>query len=161
MTAQCSWCVSPYRQVAEEAIAVGEAVMAVSRRYGLSRNQWRHHKDHGTVTSPAVTSLAAVRLEVLEGGGGPYTVIPRLEQLVLEVQAAKQKWVDKPTVVLGFMRLERDLLGDVAKLRGEFPETRSVSVGEMTEWRIVLDALGDYPRALRAVSVALQAGEVS
>ena len=125
MTARCSWCVSPYRQVAEEAIATGEAVMAVSRRYGLSRNQWRHHKDHGTVSSPVVTSLAAVRLEVLEGGGGPYTVIPRLEQLVIEVQAAKEKWVEKPTVVLGFMRLERDLLGDVAKLRGEFPEKRS------------------------------------
>ena len=161
MTARCSWCVSPYRQAAEEAIATGEAVMAVSRRYGLSRNQWRHHKDHGTVTSPAVTSLAAVRLEVLEGGGGPYTVIPRLEQLVLEVQAAKSKWVDKPQVVLGFMRLERDLLGDVAKLRGEFPEKRSMSVGEMDEWRTVLDALVPYPRALRAVSVALMDGEVS
>ncbi len=161
MTAECSWCVSPYRQVAEEAIATGEAVMAVSRRYGLSRDQWRHHKDHGTVTSPAVTSLAAVRLEVLEGGGGPYTVIPRLEQLVLEVQAAKQKWADKPQVVLGFMRLERDVLGDIAKLRGEFPERRSVSVGEMDEWRIVLDALHDYPRALRAVSSALSDGEVS
>jgi hypothetical protein len=161
MTVRCSWCVSPYRQVAEEAIAVGEAVMAVARRYGLSRDQWRHHKDHASVTSPAVTSLAAVRLEVLEGGGGPYTVIPRLEQLVLEVQAAKSKWVEKPQAVLGFMRLERDLLGDVAKLRGEFPEKRSISVGELTEWRIVLDALGDYPRALRAVSVALQDGDVS
>jgi hypothetical protein len=161
MTAQCSWCVSPYRQVAEEAIATGDAVMAVSRRYGLSRDQWRHHKDHGTVTNPDVVSLAAVRLEVLEGGGGPYTVIPRLEQLLAEVQAAKAKWVDKPTVVLGFMRLERDVLGDVAKLRGEFPERRSVSVGELAEWRIVLDALGEYPRALRAVSVALQDGDVS
>ena len=161
MTAGCSWCVSPMRQVAEEAIASGDAVVAVSRRYGLSRDQWRHHKDHGTMSSPVVTSLAAVRLEVLEGGGGPYTVIPRLEQLVLEVQAAKQKWVDKPTVVLGFMRLERDVLGDIAKLRGEFPEKRAISVGELTEWRIVLDALHDYPRALRAVSVALQVGEVS
>ena len=161
MTVGCSWCVSPMRQAAEEAIATGEPVQAVSRKYGLSRDQWRHHKDHGPVTSPAVTSLAAVRLEVLEGGGGPYTVIPRLEQLVLEVQAAKQKWVEKPTVVLGFMRLERDLLGDVAKLRGEFPEKRSMSVGEMDEWRTVLDALVPYPRALRAVSVALMDGEAS
>ncbi len=127
----------------------------------MSRDQWRHHKDHGTVTSPVVTSLAAVRLEVLEGGGGPYTVIPRLEQLLAEVQAAKQKWADKPTVVLGFMRLERDLLGDVAKLRGEFPKRRSMSVGEMDEWRIVLDALSDHPRAMRAVSMALSDGAVS
>jgi hypothetical protein len=82
-------------------------------------------------------------------------VIPRLEELLIEVQAAKAKWADKPTTVLGFMRLERDLLGDVAKLRGEFPERRSMSVGEMDEWRIVLDALQSYPRALRAVSSAL------
>ncbi len=159
MTARCSWCVSPYRQAAEEAIAAGESVMAVCRRYGLSRDQWRHHKGHGQVTNPEVVSLSAVRLEVLEGGGGPYTVIPRLEQLLAEVQAAKAKWVDKPQVVLGFMRLERDLLGDVAKLRGEFPEKRSVSVGELAEWRIVLDALHAYPNALRAVSAALTEGD--
>ena len=159
MTVQCSWCVSPYRQAAEEAITAGDAVAAVSRRYGLSRDQWRHHKGHGQITNSEVVSLATVRLEVLEGGGGPYTVIPRLEQLLIEVQAAKQQWADKPQVVLGFLRLERDVLGDVAKLRGEFPEKRSVSVGELTEWRIVLDALHEYPRALRAVSVALQDGE--
>ncbi len=161
MSSRCSWCTSPYRQVADEAIAAGTAVQEVARTYGLSRNQWRHHKGHGVVTSVEVVSLAGVRLEVLEGGGGPYTVIPRLEQLLLEVQAAKARWVDVPQVVLGFMRLERDVLGDVAKLRGEFPEKRSMSVGEMDEWRIVLDALGDYPRALRAVSVALQDGVVS
>jgi hypothetical protein len=153
--------VSPYRQVADEAIAAGTPVQEVSRTYGLSRNQWRHHKDHGTVTSPQVVSLGAVRLEVLEGGGGPYTVIPRLEELLIEVQAAKAKWADKPQVVLGFMRLERDLLGDVAKLRGEFPESRSMSVGEMDEWRIVLDALQSHPRALRAVSNALSDGGMS
>ena len=80
---------------------------------------------------------------------------------MIEVQAAKQRWADKPTVVLGLLRLERDVLGDVAKLRGEFPEKRAISVGELTEWRIVLDALHEYPRALRAVSVALQDGDVS
>jgi hypothetical protein len=98
MSARCSWCVSPYRQVADEAIAAGTPVQEVARTYGLSRNQWRHHKDHGTVTSPQVVSLGAVRLEVLEGGGGPYTVIPRLEELLIEVQAAKAKWADKPPV---------------------------------------------------------------
>ena len=135
--------------------------MQVARSYGLSRNQWRHHKDHGVIAEvDAAVSLAAVRLEVLEGGGGPYTVIPRLEELLIEVQAAKARWVEKPTVVLGFMRLERDLLGDVAKLRGEFPEKHSMSVGEWDDWRLVLDALQAYPKALRAVSAALS-GEVS
>jgi hypothetical protein len=157
----CSWCVSPYRQAAEEAVGAGTPVSTVSQTYGLSRHQWRHHKTHGQVAEGSPVPLATVRAEVLDGGGGPYTVIPRLEELLMEVQAAKRKWVAKPSTVLGFMRLERDLLGDVAKLRGEFPEKRSMSVGELTEWRIVLDALRTYPNALRAVSAALTEGEAS
>jgi hypothetical protein len=155
----CSWCVSPYRQAAEEAVGAGTPVSTVSQTYGLSRHQWRHHKEHGEIAEGSPVPLATVRAEVLDGGGGPYTVIPRLEELLMEVQAAKQKWVAKPSTVLGFMRLERDLLGDVAKLRGEFPEKRSMSVGELTEWRIVLDALRTYPNALRAVSAALAEGD--
>jgi hypothetical protein len=34
-----------------------------------------------------------------------------------------------------------------------------MSVGELTEWRIVLDALRTYPNALRAVSAALAEGD--
>ena len=150
---------SPYRQAAEEAISAGTPVAQVCQTYGLSRNQWRHHKAHGMVAGGSSVSLALVRADVLDGGGGPYTVIPRLEALLMEVQAEKQRWVEKPTTVLGFMRLERDLLGDVAKLRGEFPEKRSMSVGELAEWRIVLDALVPYPHALRAVSAALAEGD--
>ena len=157
----CSWCVSPYRQVAEAAVDAGTPISTVCQTYGLSRHQWRHHKEHGIVAGKSPVSLATVRAEVLDGGGGPYTVIPRLEELLIEVQAAKQRWVAKSATVLGFMRLERELLGDVAKLRGEFPEKHSMSVGELTEWRIVLDALRHYPNALRAVSAALQEGEAS
>ena len=74
MTVRCSWCLSPYRQVVEEQIAAGSAVAEVSRAFGLSRDQWKHHKGHGTLASPdGVVSLAAVRAEVLDGGGGPYT----------------------------------------------------------------------------------------
>ena len=136
-------------------------MQAVARQYGLSRDQWRHHKDHGTVATDAPVSLGQVRSEVLEGGGGPYTVIPRLEGLLMRVQSAQELWAKKPTVVVSLLQLERLILNDVAKLRGEFPEKRSISVGELAEWRIVLDALQPYPRALRAVSVALSDGAAS
>jgi uncharacterized protein YjiS (DUF1127 family) len=155
MTVQCSWCVSPYRQVAEEQIAAGSAVAEVSRSFGLS--QWRHHKGHGTLANPKVVSLAAVRAEVLEGGGGPFTVIPRLEGLIARVQGAEEKWRSKPATVTQLLRLERDLLNDVAKLRGEFPQKRTINVGEIEQWRVVLDALAPYPKALHAISVALSA----
>ena len=158
MTVRCSWCLSPYRQVVEEQIAAGSAVAEVSRAFGLSRDQWKHHKGHGTLASPdGVVSLAAVRAEVLDGGGGPYTVIPRLEGLIARVQGAEEKWRSRPATVTQLLRLERDLLNDVAKLRGEFPERRIVHVGEMEEWRVVLDALSGHPKALHAVSVALGA----
>jgi hypothetical protein len=153
--------VSPYRQAAEEAVGAGEPVTQVCRTFGLSRDQWRHHKGHGAVAEGSPVPLATVRAEVLDGGGGPYTVIPRLEELIIEVRAAKEHWLAKPSTVLGFMRLERDLLGDVAKLRGEFPEKRTISVGELEEWRIVLDALRVYPNALRAVSAALTEGDAT
>jgi hypothetical protein len=165
MSSKCSWCISPYRASVDEALAEGATVAEVCREYGLSRNQWRKHKDHiGSVpaprskppdpVSPTVT-LAGMRRDVLEGGGGPYTVIPRLEQLLIDVAAAKQKWQNKPATVVQLLRLERDVLNDVAKLRGEFPQRHSMDVGEWEEWHLVVAALMPYPKALRAVSAAL------
>jgi hypothetical protein len=112
MSERCSWCVSPARAVAEEAIADGVEIAEVARSYGLSRDQWYKHRRHGTLISP--TSLASVRLEVIEGGGGPYTVIPRLEELLLQVDGLKDRWGEKPQVTVALLRLERDILGDIA-----------------------------------------------
>ena len=86
-------------------------------------------------------------------------MIPRLESLLMTVEFERER--ANRSVLVSLLRLERDLLGDVAKLRGEFPERRSMSVGEMDEWRIVLDALSDHPRAMLAVSNALSDGAVS
>jgi hypothetical protein len=60
-------------------------------------------------------------------------------------------------VMVSLLRLERDLLGDIARLRGEFPQKQSMSVGDWAEWSVVLDALTPYPKAMRAVSKALTA----
>jgi hypothetical protein len=105
-----------------------------------------------------VVSLADVRRDVVEGGGGPYTVIPRLESLLIDVEAVKQKWQNRPSTIVQLLRLERDILGDIAKLRGEFPQMRSMQVGDWAEWRLVIDALTPYPKAMRAVSLALTDG---
>jgi hypothetical protein len=154
----CSWCISPFRQVAEDAIAGGMPVSHVCVQYGLSRNQWRKHKGHASLVESTVVSLAGVRRDVVEGGGGPYTVIPRLESLLIDVEAAKQKWQSRPATIVQLLRLERDILGDIAKLRGEFPQMRSMQVGDWAEWRLVIDALTPYPKAMHAVSLALTDG---
>jgi hypothetical protein len=61
------------------------------------------------------------------------------------------------SVLVSLLRLERDLLGDIARLRGEFPQKTSMSVGDWEEWAVVLDALTPFPTAMRAVSKALTA----
>jgi hypothetical protein len=134
-------------------------VSHVCAQYGLSRNQWRKHKEHTGLDGATVVSLADVRRDVVEGGGGPYTVIPRLESLLIDVAAAKQKWQNRPATIVQLLRLERDILNDVAKLRGEFPQRQSMQVGEWEEWHRVVEALMPFPKAMRAVSVALTNGE--
>jgi hypothetical protein len=133
-------------------------VSHVCVQYGLSRNQWRKHKEHASLGESTVVSLAGVRRDVVEGGGGPMLVIPRLESLLIDVAAAKQKWQNRPSTIVQLLRLERDILGDIAKLRGEFPLTRSMQVGDWAEWHLVIDALTPFPKAMHAVSLALTDG---
>jgi transposase-like protein len=144
------------RQAAEEAIGSGASVARVCRMYGLSRDQWRHHKDHRTVTVPG--ALATVRMEVLEGGGGPYTLIPRLEVLLGEIAELKEVWADRPSILVQLLRLERDVLGDVAKLRGEFPDKPLVTLDQIPQWGIVLAVLDNHPRARLELVEALSDG---
>ncbi len=155
----CSWCVSPSRAVAEEAIADGVEIAEVARSYRLSRDQWYKHRHHGTLVKQGTSSLAAVRLEVIEGGGGPYTVIPRLEGLLLQVDALKEKWGSKPSLVVSLLRLERDVLGDIAKLRGEFPDRPRMSLDQLPQWTTVLYVLDSHPDARRDIIKALQDGD--
>jgi hypothetical protein len=156
MSERCSWCVSPARAVAEEAITDGVEIAEVARSYGLSRDQWYKHRRHGTLISP--TSLASVRLEVIEGGGGPYTVIPRLEALLLQVDALKDRWGEKPQVTVALLRLERDVLWDIAKLRGEFPDKPRMSLDQLPQWTTILHVLDSHPKARRDIVEALHDG---
>ena len=148
MSPRCSWCISPNRAAAEEAIAAGASVAQACRDYDMSRDQWKHHQHHDR--------LPRLRVEILADGGGPSLVIPRLEALILTVQGERER--SRGPVMVQLLRLERDLLNDVAKLRGEVPQKRSMDVGEWAEWRLVLDALVPYPKAQHAVSLALTDG---
>jgi hypothetical protein len=155
-SSSCSWCVSPARHAAEEAISNGVDISEVARNYSLSRDQWYKHRRHGTLISP--TSLATVRMEVIEGGGGPYTVIPRLEALLLQVDGLKDRWGAKPQVTVALLRLERDILGDIAKLRGEFPDKPQMSLDQLPQWTTILHVLDSHPHARRDIVEALQDG---
>jgi hypothetical protein len=146
------------RQVAEEAIADGAAVAEVARSYKLSRDAWYRHDSHRKDVNPAVSSLASIRVEVLEGGGGPYTVIPRLEELLLKSEALRENWASKPSIVVSLLRLERDILGDIAKLRGEFPDKPQMSLDQLPQWATILYVLDSHPDARRDIVKALADG---
>lgn len=103
--------------------------------------------------------MAAVRLEVIEGGGGPYTIIPRLEGLLLQVDDLKEKWGSKPSLVVSLLRLERDVLGDIAKLRGEFPDRPQMSLDQLPQWGTILYVLDRHPDARSDILKALHDGE--
>ena len=154
----CSWCVSPMRQAVEDAIASGEPISKAARTYGLSRDQWRKHKLHGITTLPNAASLGAIRVEVLEGGGGSFTIIPRLETLLLQIGDLKDKWESKPSIVVQLLRLERDILGDLAKLRGEHPDKPKLSLDQLPQWPLILQVLDEHPEARRHVRRALHDG---
>jgi hypothetical protein len=155
--ARCSWCISPARAVAEEAIADGVEIAEVARSYSLSRDQWYKHRRHRSLVKPG--ALAALRLEVIEGGGGPYTVIPRLEDLLLKSEALREKWESKPSIVVALLRLERDILGDIAKLRGEFPDRPQMSLDQLPQWGTILYVLDRHPDARSDILKALHDGE--
>jgi hypothetical protein len=97
-------------------------------------------------------------MEVIEGGGGPYTVIPRLEALLLQVDGLKAKWESKPSIVVSLLRLERDILGDIAKLRGEFPDKPQMSLDQLPQWATILYVLDSHPKARRDIVRALADG---
>jgi transposase-like protein len=148
------------RHQAEEALTEGVSLAEVCRSFGLSRNQWKKHRHHVTSRPLVVpTSLKAVRAEVLEGGGGPHTVIPRLEGLLLKVDVQKDRWSGKPQVQVALLRLERDILGDIAKLRGEFPDKPRMSLDQLPQWAMILGVLDSHPDARRDIVRALHDGD--
>lgn len=158
MARPCSWCVSPYADAALAALGAGEPRVAVCRRYGLSRRQLLRHEQHSD--DPYETEpYRAVRAEIVEADGGPFTIIPRLEELLLHVREARSQWASRYQAQAAFLRLERDLLNDIAKYRGELPQRATINIGDVPEWRLVLNALTSHPRALHAVSVALKDGD--
>jgi hypothetical protein len=70
----------------------------------------------------------------------------------------KAKWESKPSLVVSLLRLERDVLGDIAKLRGEFPDRPRMSLDQLPQWTTVLYVLDSHPDARRDIIKALQDG---
>ena len=150
MSASCSVCVSPFREVVERGLREGAAKAEMARTFNLPRRQiYRHAENHMDGEHVAVEIVPEDLIS---------SVIPRLERLILEVDEVKRRVIErgKDHLALQAVRVQRELLSDVARLRGEIPVQRSFRLDEIPGWAVVLEALDAYPRARLEVARALR-----
>jgi hypothetical protein len=150
MSASCSVCVSPFRESVERGLREGAAKLQMARTFNLPRRQiYRHAENHMEGEQVTVEIISEDLVS---------SVIPRLERLVFEVEGVKDRAIerDKDQLALQAVRVQRELLSDVARLRGEIPTQRMIRLDEVPGWAIVLGALDAHPRARLAVAQALR-----
>jgi hypothetical protein len=150
MGSSCSVCVSPFREAVERGLSEGANKSEMSNRFQLPRRQlYRHFEKHMDGAVPVVEVVSDDLV---------LTVIPRLERLIVEVEDVKDRAIDggKDQLALQAVRIQRELLNDVARLRGEIPIQRTIRLDEVPGWAVVLDALDAYPRARLDVARALR-----
>lgn len=143
-------CLSPFREAIERGLRDGANKSKMASNFQLPRRQlYRHAEQHidGELMAVEVVSEDLV-----------LTVIPRLERLILEVEQVKHRAVDngKDQLAIQAVKVQRELLNDVARLRGELGTQRMVRLDEVPGWAIALAALDSYPRARLAVAQALR-----
>jgi hypothetical protein len=122
----------------------------MANRFQLQRRQlYRHFEKHMDRRSSVVDVVSDDLV---------LTVIPRLERLIFEVEDVKDRAIDggKDHLALQAVRIQRELLNDVARLRGEIPIQRTIRLDEVPGWAVVLTALDAYPQARLQVARALR-----
>lgn len=150
MSGSCSVCVSPFREAVERGLVEGANKSEMAKKFQLPRRQiYRHCEKHMDAAAPVVEVVSGDLIS---------TVIPRIERLIAEVEAVKARSGDagNDRLVLQAVRIQRELLSDVARLRGEIPTARSIRLDEVPGWAVVLQALDAYPRARLDVARALR-----
>jgi hypothetical protein len=150
MSASCSVCVSPFREAVERGLVEGANRLEMAKKFQLPRRQiYRHLEKHMDAAAQVVEVVSEDLI---------LTVIPRIERLILEVEDVKARSLDegKDQLVLQAVKIQRELLSDVARLRGEIPSQRTIRLDEIEGWAVVLAALDAYPRARLSVARALR-----
>lgn len=154
---QCKVCAHAERPEIEAAIAGGMSNAEAGKRWGMSKDSVRRHKD--AHLSPALRAVVAGR-----ESAGAVKALDRLEALYAQassvLDAANAE--GKASLSLAAIRELRGLVELLARLTGELDERPTVQVLNVTaspEWDalrgVVLGALRAYPEAGRAVALAL------
>lgn len=156
-TEQCKVCAHPDRAEIEAAIVGGLSNVQAGKRWGVSKDSIRRHKDGHL--SPALRAVAAGRETA-----GAVKALDRLEALYAQassvLEAANSE--GKASLSLAAIKELRGIVELLARLTGELDERPTVqvlNVAASPEWDalrgVVLGALRPYPEAGRAVALAL------
>lgn len=158
----CTVCSHADREALDAALVAGEAMRAIARRHGVSKDAVARHRAH---VSAALARVVAEREEA-----GPRSALDRVEDLYGRaskvLDAAESE--GKASLSLAAVRELRSLVELLGKLTGELDERPQVQVLNVTtsaEWLQVrtalMAALRPYPEAAQAVAgslVQLEAG---
>jgi hypothetical protein len=159
----CTCCTHPDSAEIDAAIAAGESVRSIGKRFGVS--PWavsRHHTRH---LSPALTAV-----EVVAGEPGREALPERVERLyaLAEAMYTEALAAGHGAQALNLLKEMRGQLELIGKATGELDTRPQVTVNLMAspEWLmvrdVILSSLMQYPEARACVSgrlLELEAGD--
>ena len=156
MGRSCSVCTHPKRAEIDRAILSGESYRAIARRFGLSKDAIRRHRDHiPSQLARAVEAEEAARADDLLGQ------VQELRDRALRILERAERSQDLQTA-LRAIREARQCVELLAKLAGELSEAPQVNILLSPQWaeirRTILVALEPFPEARAAVAEVLVRG---
>ncbi len=167
MSRPCSVCTSPKRDRADAELAGGETAAAVAKRYSLSVDALKRHRERHL--SPALIKLALERRNEESAVSAYEATVNRLEALLDRLEALLTVAEERKSLMGGanIAREIRQSLELVARLRGELddrPVSVAVNVLATPEFAgmvgRLIEALAPYPEARLAAAEVLDVEEV-
>lgn len=164
----CTVCRSTERNGIDAALAGGETLAAVARRFNVSRDAARRHRE--AHLSPALAKVALERVGEESARAALDFTVDRVEGLVGRLEALLSVAEERKSLTAGanVARELRQCLELVAKLRGELderPQVAVVNVLTTPEFTLtvarLIEALGPWPDARVAAAAVLDAEAVT
>ncbi len=169
MAGNCVTCSHPARSAIEAEIAAGVQLSPLERKYHLTRDALRRHRDRHM--SGAIVALRAVQQEQAEkhvvAAANATTARDRVENLVQKLEEMVNRTHDerRESMLLGASRELRASIDLLARLTGELrPENQTtvqvLNLSTSEDWvrtrMAILAALQRHPAALVDVAEALR-----
>lgn len=137
MSRICTICTSPRRSAVDAALAGGESPPAVARRYKLSPDALRRHRD--AHLSPALARVAVERYGADSARDAYDATVDKLESLIGRLEGLLSVAEERKSLI-GASNLAREIrqsLELIARLRGELTERPTVAINVLASPEIV------------------------